>query len=80
MKNIDRRVGKLERMSEPKQRLLAVLDTPENLALAKQGLMPDNPQVQAVYQPPGSKRRKPVRRQLGKRDMVIFMSELEMAL
>ena len=79
MKNIDRRIGKLERMSQAKQRFLTVLDTPENLALAKQGLMPDNPQVQAVYQPPGSKRRKPVRRRLGKRDLVIFMSEFELA-
>jgi|SoiMethySBSTD1v2_1073268.scaffolds.fasta_scaffold6754888_1 hypothetical protein len=78
MKNIDRRVAKLERVSEPKQRFITALATPENYALAKQGLMPDNPQVPALYQPSGSKRL--VRRRLGKGDLVIFLSAAEMAL
>jgi hypothetical protein len=83
MKDLNRRIGKLERKIEPHQRLICAVGTPKNLALAKKGLMPDNPSISATYRPArlkGGKKPRLVRRRLGKHDLVVFLTEAEMAL
>ena len=83
MKNIDKRLGKLEHKIEPKGRFICTLDTPETRALLAKGLMPDNSVVPALYRcnrAKGRRKAKLIRRQLGKWDRVILLSEAEMAL
>ena len=81
-KNIARWLAKLERKFAPKARMICVIDTPENRALVAQGCVPDDWQTTT---PPGSAivRRKgkgrAARRRLGSGDIVVFLSELEMA-
>jgi hypothetical protein len=83
VKDIGRRLGKLEHRIEPKGRLICTLDTPETRALLAKGLMPDNSVLPALYRrhrAKGRREAKLIRRRLGKRDLVILLSEAEMAL
>ena len=73
-KNFDRRLGKLERRVVP-PRIFAVLDTPRNRRLYKRGLIEE-----AGSQGRRGRAAKKAQRRLSSRDVVVFMSEAEMAL
>jgi hypothetical protein len=81
-KNIARWLAKLERKFAPKAKMICVLDTPENQALVAKGFLPDDRQTTAPPEPSSIKRkgkRRAARRRLGSGDVVVFLSELEMA-
>src|SRR5262249_55307335 len=83
VKDIDRRLAKLESKIEPKGRFICTPDTPETRALLAKGFMPDNSVVPALYRcsrVKGRRKAKLIRRRLGKRDVVVLLSEAEMAL
>jgi hypothetical protein len=84
MKDMDRRISKLEGKFEPERRIVCVLDSPRNRKLIDHGLMPDPPAVRSTQRrrsrAKDRRRTKPIRRRLGKRDLVVFMSEVELAL
>jgi hypothetical protein len=77
--HIARRLSKLERTLLSRTRFVCVLDTPENHALVDEGFIPEG-SFPAAPEPriSGDKAAAPLRR-LGSRDLVIFMSALEMA-
>jgi hypothetical protein len=72
MKNASRRIARLERKLLPVRRVFVVLGTPENQALVVQGFLPDPPQTRPALNAGGQR--------LGKRDLVIFVTEQELAL
>jgi hypothetical protein len=82
-KNIARWLAKLERKFAPEARMICVIDTPENRALVAKGCVPDDWQTTAPPVPSSIKREgkgRAARRRLGSGDIVVFLSELEMAL
>jgi uncharacterized Fe-S cluster-containing protein len=84
MKDMDRRISKLEGKFEPERRIICVLDSVRNRKLIARGLMPNPPTVRETQhrrcRAKNRRRTKPIRRRLGKRDLVVFMSEVELAL
>ena len=73
-KNFDHRLEKLERRVIP-PRIFAVLDTPRNRRLYKRGLIEEK-----SSQRHRGRAAKRTQRRLSSRDVVVFMSEAEMAL
>jgi hypothetical protein len=74
MNNPKRRIAKLEGKLQPQRRFIVAVCTPENQALVAQGFLPDPPRATAAPNAKGDRQR------LGKRDIVVFLLEAEMAL